>query len=227
MRAEDKELEGPELEHAQSLEELEVAKEGEEEELPVIGTGEQLVDLELAHRGRLVDAIELVLAGEQLNLSLLYLPKRETEALALLQAAVEGQDSMGEFVFAEDRRSLLEQALAVLQQNLTHGSSEELAQLESHLHVLTSRVAELRQELLDLEDAQEDIREFHVGGELAKPPKPEGEDDEAAAIDDDAEPGFVAAAVADWRERTTLLGDEPAQAPKPPSVYEPEPEPRG
>lgn len=224
MRAEDKELEGPELERASRLEELEAAKE-EDEELPVLEPGEQLVDLELAHRGRLVDAIELVLAGEHLNLDLLYLPRRETEALELLKAAVEGQDSMGEFVFAEDRRSLLEQALAVLQQNLTHGSSEDLAQLESHLHGLTSRVAELRHELLALEDAQEDIREFHMGGEQAKPAKPEGDGDDAAEPDE--EPGFVAAALADWRERTTLLGDEPAPEPRPPSVYEPEPEPRG
>lgn len=153
MRAEDKELEGPDLEREERTREVAAH---EEEELPAIG-GEELRDLELEHRSTLFDAIRLVLAGEKVVVSLLYLPQRETHALEALQAAVNGQDSVGEFVFAEDRRALLEQSLGVLQQNVTHGDSEQLAELHAKFDELTARVTELRERLVNLEDAQDDL----------------------------------------------------------------------
>ena len=154
MRAEEKELEGPELEREVGLE-VEEAKE-EEEELPVLAT-EEVVDAELLHKGRLFDALQLILADEKVNVSLLYLPQREANALEFLQAAVTGQDSMGEFVFAEDRGVLLEQALAVLQANLTSGDQGKLAELHAKFDQLSERVGTLRAELLSLEDAQDDL----------------------------------------------------------------------
>lgn len=155
MRAEDKQLEGPELEREERVRE---EKPREEEELPAFAD-ESVRDVELEHRSRLFDALRLVIAGETVNLALLYLPQRETRALEALQAAVTGQDSMGEFVFAEDRRSLLEQALAVLQQNVTYGNPEQLAELHGTFDELTGSVAELRERLVSLEDAQDDMIE--------------------------------------------------------------------
>ena len=104
MRAEDKQLEGPELERAQRLE---TGIEQGHEELPVLA-GEEVHDAELAHRGRLFDAIQLILSRGQLNVSLLHLPQREAHALEFLQTAVTGRDvNLGKFVYAEDRSAML------------------------------------------------------------------------------------------------------------------------
>ncbi|MEJ7598650.1 MAG: hypothetical protein WKG01_12140 [Kofleriaceae bacterium] len=193
MRAEDKELEGPELEREVGLEQ-EGAKQ-EEEELPMIA-GEQVVDLELAHRGRLFDAIQLILGKQNVNVSLLYLPQREAQALEFLQTAVTGRDSMYEFVFAEDRKVLLEQALAVLQANLTHGDQAQLSELHAKFDQLSTRVGELRAELVNLEDAQEDL--FDEKKQTLEETTDEG-DDEGDGDQPPAEPeaitDFIAAAL--------------------------------
>jgi hypothetical protein len=215
VRAEDKELEGPDLEREEQTRD---AAAHEEEELPALG-GEELRDLELAHRSTLFDAIRLVLAGENVTVSLLYLPQRETHALEALQAAVRGQDSLGEFVFAEDRSALLEQALAVLQQNVTHGEPEQLAGLHAKFDELTSRVAELRHRLVNLSDAQDDLfDEKRQYGEVV--PADEGDQDDKPAATADA----VDAAL-DGPERpeepappSTLAGPERPAEPAPPST---------
>lgn len=156
MRAEERELEGQALEREQGLEE----EVEHEEELPVLG-GAELRDVELAHRSVLFDALRLVLDGERVSIDALFLPARETSALAALQTAVEGHDAIGEFVFAEDRRALLEQALAVLQQNITHGDPAQLAELHAKFDEMSERVGALRERLTNLEDAQEEIfREY-------------------------------------------------------------------
>lgn len=212
MRAEEKELEGPELEREERTREVAAH---EEEELPVIG-GEELRDLELAHRSTLFDAIRLVLAGEHVSIGLLYLPQRETHALEALQTAVNGHDSVGEFVFAEDRRSLLEQALAVLQQNVTHGDPEQVAELHAKFGEVAERVAELREELYDLEEAQDE--DFDLEQLWAKA---EGEGDQGDKGD---RPGKPEDAALDGPERpepprpaSTLSGPERPVPPRPPS----------
>lgn len=174
MRAEERELEGQDLEREQGLEE-EVAHE---EELPVLA-GDEVRDLELAHRSVLFDALRLVLDGAQINISTLYLPARETAALEALRTAVEGHDSVGEFVFAEDRSALFEQALAVLQQNVTHSDPAQLAELHAKFDAMTERVATLREQLLNLSDAQEEI--FHEYRPVAKTAEDETEDKPAEA----------------------------------------------
>lgn len=158
MRAEDKQLEGPELERSlQSEREQIESQEREHEELPLAG-GEQIHDVELQHRSRLFDALRLIVAGEQLTVSLLGLPQREALALEALQTAVNGRDVHGDqFVFAEDRKTLLEQALAVLQQNLTYGDAAELAELHGRYDELVERIGEIREQLTNLEDAQDDL----------------------------------------------------------------------
>lgn len=218
MRAEDKELEGPELEREERTRD---AAEIEEEELPVV-SGEELVDVELRHRSTLFDALRLVMAGEHLNVSLLYLPQRETHALEALQAAVNGQDSVGEFVFAEDRRALLEQALAVLQQNVTHGDPAQLAELHAKFDELTDQVGELRERLTSLEDAQEELLE-EKSEQRAREPADEGDRDDKPA--EPAPPAYDPAAPerpAAPELPSTLYGDaapEPARGPS--TAYDP------
>ncbi len=213
MRVEDKELEGPELERAHRLE-VEDARRGEEE-LPVFA-GEEVQDLELEHRGRLLDAIQRIMRGEQLTLSQLQLPQRATFALEFLQTAASGRDGLGEFVYAEDRRALLEQALAVLQQNLTHGSSPALAELHARFDNLTSQVGELRGELLKLEDAQDDLFEQRDAPSKAVAADETDGDADAEPANDLARESVTA--------RSTLEGPERPAVEKPAStVYEPEP----
>jgi hypothetical protein len=227
VRAEDKELEGPELEREERTRE---PAAHEEEELPVIG-GEELRDVELAHRSTLFDAIRLVLAGEHVTISLLYLPQRETHALEALQAAVTGHDSVGEFVFAEDRRALLEQGLAVLQQTVTHGDPAQLAELHAKFDELAVQVTELRERLVSLEDAQDDLIDEKRDREKAEA-EDEGDQDDKPAKPEDAAldgperpaepkpPSTVAGPErpAEPRPPSTLYGDAPAEAPRPPST---------
>jgi len=205
VRAEDKELEGPDLEREQRVESSR-REAHEEEELPEV-VGEEMQDVSFDHRSRLFDALRLVLAGEEVNLTLLYLPQRETHALEALQAAVTGSDSMGEFVFAEDRRGLLEQALAVLQQNLTYGEPSQLAELQSKFDSMTAQVGALRERLVDLEDAQEEIDEFH---NAAREKRGDADGDKDDKPDDKPAPDDGLAAFV-----STLTGPELEQPPKP------------
>lgn len=160
MQKEDKELEGPDLARDQQFEAARTEAH-EQEELPEAVT-ETVRDAGFNHRSRLLDALRLILAGEQVNVTLFYLPQREAHALEALQSAVKGADSMGEFVFAEDRQALLEQSLAVLQQNLTYGEPAQLAELQSKFEDMSAQVGELRGRLVSLVDAQEDIEEWHI-----------------------------------------------------------------
>jgi len=233
VRAEEKELEGPELEREVGLEEQEVEQEAEE--MPIL-VGEESVDLELLHRGKLFDAIQLILANEKVNVSLLYLPQREAHALEFLQAAVTGSDSMGEFVFAEDRQVLLEQALAILQANVTHGDQSQLGELHAKFEELSTRVGELRAQLLNLEDAQDDL--FDEKRQYYEEQATDAEADDVEAPETEPEPqdsitDFIAAAlhaladVAPEREpqapKSTLAGPEvPDKAAEPTTLVGPE-----
>lgn len=217
MEKADKELEGPNLAREQ---EWEAGREAHEvEELPE-SVGEEVRDTGFDHRSRLFDALRLILAGEQVNVTLFYLPQREAHALEALQAAVEGTDSMGEFVFAEDRRALLEQSLAVLQQNLTYGEPSQLAELQSKFDAMSAQVGELREELVNLDDAQEELDDWHqahkrdqVAGEGDqgdkddKPGKPEEPKADAGLVDFIAE-ALIAMAEVSPTKASTLAGEE-------------------
>lgn len=209
MRAEDKELEGPDLEREEQTRE---AAAHEEEELPAIG-GEAVREIEPSHRSTLFDALRLILAGDQVTVALLYLPQRETQALEALQAAVTGQDSIGEFVFAEDRKALLEQALAVLQENVTYGQPEQLAGLHAKFSELTDQIGELRHRLVSLEDAQDDLfdekRQYgHMEGGGA------GDKDDKGDSGDGAQDAAAAA-----RDLSLYEPERPAPAAPPSSLY--------
>lgn len=219
MEREQKELEGPDFEREQRVEQSR-REQHEEEQLPEVIAAE-VRDVGLDHRSRLFDALQLILAGEKVNVSLFYLPQREQLALEALQAAVTGSDTMGEFVFAEDRRMLLEQALAVLQQNLTYGEPAQLAELQGKFDALTAQVGTLRSELVALEDAQEEVDEFHQkakerfedAADKTEPPKPKPD---AGLVDFIADALFAMADVAPSKS-STLAGEERASRPSQPS----------
>nr|MBA3540461.1 hypothetical protein [Deltaproteobacteria bacterium] len=157
MRAEDKQLEGLDLEREEELH----REQSKEEELRELG-GEEVRDAALDHdhdrdrRGVILGAIRAIFERDTVLVSGLGLPQREEAALGSLQSAVSGRAELGTFVYATDRRDLLEQALAVLQPNLTNAEPELLAMLGS-FDDLTARLGGLRAELSGLEEAQEGI----------------------------------------------------------------------
>jgi hypothetical protein len=189
VELEDKQLEGRELDRELRQEER------KQDELPVVT--EELIDLELAHRGQVVDAVQLILDQHPLAVSRLGLPQREERALAALQAAVAGRDpTLGTFVYAEDRQRLLEQALAVLQQNLA---------IDERYGDLGQRVCELRHELSHLEEAQDELIDEHREPVMTKPVE-DAEPAEESLTD------FIASALyalAELPHQSTLDGPEP------------------
>ena len=182
MRTEDKEVDGLDIELAARQNKASVGPE----ELPEIG-GEAQRDIERVRNTRLIDAMRQILDAREglsgnrntvdaLKISALGLPEREATALQALENAVLGRTEIGTFIHAEDRRELLEQALAVLQPNLTSGTGSELAEIPMSMEELTKSVEELRETLGDLEDAQEELlgdeKERFAGKPTGKPADP-------------------------------------------------------
>lgn len=190
MRTEEKEIDGLDLElaerqHKMLLGEDREARSRTDGELPEFGSEAQR-DIERQRGTRLIDAMREILdsrtgvaekrlTAPALRISELGLPEREAKALQALQDAVTGRSETGVFVFAEDRRELLEQALAVLQPNLTTTPTSELTEVPVTMAELTRAVGELRETLGDLEDAQEELlgAEKERFAEKRKPGKPE------------------------------------------------------
>jgi hypothetical protein len=147
VRYEDREVEGAEtdrkLEHDRETE-LEV---DDEHEMPEIQPLEVLDD---RNERKIVEAMRAILDHRMIVVNDLALPKRELDALVALKEAVDGKDgNLNRFVFAEDRQELLEQALAVLQ-----------PQIAEHMAIfgeMVARVANVRQELRMLEDAEDEL----------------------------------------------------------------------
>jgi hypothetical protein len=155
VRAEEKQVEGLTVEHEVGLEKLDETVE--QQELPEVA-GQELRDVERADGSTLLAAMRQILANSPLDIEQLVLPAREVRALDALQKAVTGKSDIHMFVFAEDRKSMLEQALAVLQPNLTaSGQTSELAEMSDSLEQMTKRVAELRHRLTNLSDAQDEL----------------------------------------------------------------------
>lgn len=154
MRQEDKEVDGPDLEHAEERKrETELVEEKEDEVYDLDGLPETTLDGERAQG--VTAAMRGILAGDRFSLNALKLHKRQLTALEALKTAVEGKDpQLSRFVFAEDRRTLLEQALAVLQ--------PELASMQgagAQFDELFAKVGELRETLNYLEDAESELVE--------------------------------------------------------------------
>jgi len=202
VRADEKQVDGPDLEREQEKETH--VKHEEEELLP--DAGEQARDLDQARSGMLLGAMRMILEKQHLAVSSLRLPQREERALAALQAAVSGRTSNTDrFVYAEDRRSLLEQALAVLQPNLAGGDKALLAEMHEQMSMLTRRVSQIRSELEHLEEGQDEL----IAHELRA--------DKAEAGDTDDKPKPTPTEPDAPKPASTLNGPDIKAAPRPPS----------
>ena len=190
MKAEDKDVDGADLEREQRLEESELEKE-DEEELPEIVPDEQR-ELVRTERGVLLRAVEAILAREHVVVDMLSLPAHELRALESLKAAVDGRDAkLHMFVYASDRRDLLEQALAVLQPNMPYD--------DASYQLLVARVGDLRRTLSTLEDSEDELIDGSERSAIAKTDGPPPEE-----VDPDAP-----------KPPSTLYGDEVEEAPRP------------
>jgi hypothetical protein len=209
VRAEDKQLESADLDHEEARARDLVA----EDELQEIA-GEEVVDVEPVHdrdleRQRVVlGTIRAIFDKKNVTISLLGLPDHEARALEALHAAVSGRGGLGTFVYADDRRDLLEKALAVLQPNLTQADPQLMAELGS-LDKLTEKLGRLREKLNRLGDAQEVLNEWDKREWFGEVPET-----------DDDKPKPEADADADIEVGTTLTGPERAEEPKPKSTLD-------
>ncbi|HEY5947665.1 MAG TPA: hypothetical protein VIV40_19310 [Kofleriaceae bacterium] len=178
MRQEAKEVDGFELEHAEERKrESELVEENDEELHDLDGKPEY--ELEQGSADLVSRAMHKILERQHIVINDLDLSKRELRALEALKTAVDGRDQeINGFVFAEDRRALLEQALAVLQPDIL--LLEKLG--GAAYQELVKEVAELRGKLNVLEDAQEEVE--HKGaadkGEATdRDDKPKPDDDQS------------------------------------------------
>jgi len=203
VQLEDKLVEDFGAARAESQQREDVLAHGEDQ-LPEAVT-EAVSEASVQLRGKLLGAIRMVLADEEVAVADLQLPAHEAHALDALQIAVSGRSTIGKFVFACDRRDLLEQALAVLQPNLLHADDKSARALHAQFAELTSRVGELRHTLTNLEDAQDEL----IEGQL-KPSLEQGETDPS----DKPKPSDPDAP----RPATTLVGADLPEAPAAPST---------
>src|SRR5262249_2877175 len=128
---------------------------------------------------------------------------------------VEGKSAdLHQFVYASDRRDLLERALGVLQPDLTRTDDKTARELQAQLDDLSRRLGELRERLSSLEDAQDELMRHHEAaaeivaapGDQPKPKSPPKPGDPDAP-----------------RPATTLTGPElPEQKPVPSTLIGPD-----
>ncbi|HEY5928488.1 MAG TPA: hypothetical protein VIV11_42670 [Kofleriaceae bacterium] len=222
MRQEEKEVDGYELEHAEERKrENDLIEEDEEELFDLDGKPE--FDRDQERTTLVAGAMHKILEREHIVIGELVLDQRELLALEALKTAVEGRDQeIHGFVFAEDRRALLEQALAVLQ--------PELANLEQlggkPFEDLVKEVADLRGQLSRLEDAQEEIEphKLHAEkGEAADTDEPKPDDDQSLTgperkLDKPASSLAGPERKEEPKPPTSLTGPEVKDAPKPPTT---------
>lgn len=172
MRFEDKDVDGPELDREKGQRESDLVQE-DEEEVDAIRIDDVLAQ---QHESSLLAAMREILEHRHVVINDLALPQKELRALEALKAAVTGKDGeLSQFVYASDRRDLLEQALAVLQPRV-------MSDLTRPFQDLVQRIGSLRHDLKDLEDAQDELLEANqkVGldkadADTADKPKPKPE----------------------------------------------------
>ncbi len=157
MRIDDKQLQNADLDREEQKGRKPGAEAQDDLEMREIA-GEEVIDAEREHAGQLLAAMSQILDKQSVVISSLQLPEREREALEYLQAAVGGRSAdLQQFVYASDRRDLLEQALAVLQPNLTGLAPDKLNEFHGKYHDLVAQIGDLRESLSDLEDAQDEL----------------------------------------------------------------------
>jgi hypothetical protein len=196
LRAEDKEVDGLELEReTERQRESELEKE-DEEELPELTSTD---DRESEHRSDVISAMRAILARDHVVVDELRLPARELRALSALQSAVEGKDGkLSQFVYATDRKNLLEQALAILQPNFVTGDERHAQLLGAHRDLI-EKVADLRHGLTELSDAQDELLTTKTEATITKADGDKDDDDS-----DDAD-----------KPKKSSLSDGPEAKPEP------------
>jgi len=209
VQLEDKLVDGREAAHAESQQRADVLEHGEETlPAPMV---EAVEDAALERRGQLLGAIRMILDRQTLTVNQLRLPQRESRALEALQVASSGKSrDLGQFVYATDRRDMLERALAVLQPDLTHADDQTARELSAQFADLSARVSELRQALTDLEDSQDELLDGHQ-----KATREKGDPD---STESNAKPTPKPSAPDAPRPATTLVGPEVPEPTRPPTT---------
>jgi hypothetical protein len=220
VQLEDKLVDGLEAAHAESRQREDIEDRGAETlPEPII---EAVANANHDQRAHLLGAIRMLLDGQSLDVGALHMPTGETVALEALQVATTGRGELGQFVYAEDRRDLLERALAVLQPDLSRADNLTARELNAQIADLAARVGEIRETLSALEDAQDEIESEHRAAheQASDPddkPKPTPSDPDAPRPASTlAGPGPQAPLVAP--APTTLTGTDAAEPAKPPTT---------
>ena len=158
MRLEERQIEGHEHEQDRQREKTPL-EEKRTEDLLGIG-GDALRGTGMQRHEQLLDVMRTILEDRtKIDLTALQLPQREHRALEAIQVAVSGRSSdKDQFVYAEDRRTMLEQALAILQPDLISHDPKVVNELRVQLAHVQTHVTELREHLMHLEDGQQELR---------------------------------------------------------------------
>jgi hypothetical protein len=190
LRQEDKELDGPDLEQAEERKrqsELVTDKEGELHDLD----GQREHRLDEQRSTEVIGAMRKILEGGLVDIDRLQIPQRQLNALRAIQTAYDGKDAqLSRFVFAEDRSTLLEQALAVLQPEIV-----QLQTLGKPFDDLLKNVGDLRDKLDSLEDAEAELKDLDV---IEQKKDDDDADDESDTDDEPEDPDS---------DKPTTLGD--------------------
>lgn len=196
------------------LEEQEHQFELERPEAYDEAVAESRLDLR-AHHDAIMGAVLAIIERRELSLDELELSEQERSALEALRTAFDGKDPRyAEFVYAEQRRELLEQALAALQPALALDLSHA-SELRLTYDRIVEEVTELRERLEQLEDAQDDER-LHETQVRKDAPKDEDDvPDEVEGAEGAAKPSTV------WQPGEPDAGTAASPASKPSSVWRP------
>lgn len=172
------------------LEEQEQQFELERPEAYDEAVAESRLDLR-AHHDAIMGAVLAIIERREVSLDELELSEQEQSALEALRTAFDGKDPRyAEFVYAEQRRELLEQALAALQPALALDLSHA-SELRLTYDRIVEEVTELRERLEQLEDAQDDER-LHETQVRKDAPKDEDDvPDEVEGAEGAAKPSTV------------------------------------
>jgi len=137
------------------------------------------------------------------------LSDEERDALGRFEQAVQGRTG-GRTLLAEDRLAALGEALAVLQPALAVGLDPNIPHALDTFHALVDSVDALRDSLVSLEDAQEELFEQDKLVEEARPPADTDEGDQGEAKHDAEAPAA-----------STLSGEPaaPDVAPRPSTLH--------
>jgi hypothetical protein len=165
----DKIIESREAAHAELQQREDQRMRGEDRlPQPVV---EAIQDASRERANQLLGAVRMILGRERIDIERLAMPARETRALHALRAAVEGKSAeLDQFVYACDRRDLLERALGVLQPDLTQTDDKTARELAAQLEDMSRRIGELREQLSSLEDAQDELLHTQEAAEIVAAP---------------------------------------------------------